>query len=81
MSGVKRRFFPPYLFDVPGAGADECHCVARLCGGDNEGGGGGVDADGPGGFHGVRSVNRAVEVVLSTIVIINFNVLQRNTKK
>lgn len=71
---------PPYLFDVPGAGADECHRVARLCGSDNEGGGCGVDADGPGGFHGIWSVNRAVEVVLSTVVIINFNVLQRNTE-
>lgn len=61
----------PDLLYVSGPGANDRHRISGVGCGNHQGGGSGVDANGPRGLYRLWAVDWSVEVIFSTIFIIN----------
>lgn len=66
-----------HLLYMSGPGSDECHGVAGVRGGHDQGGGAGVNPDGPRCFHRLWAVDGSVEVIFPTVIIINVKRLKK----
>lgn len=69
-----------HLLYMSGPGSDECHGVAGVRGGHDQGGGAGVNPDGPRCFHRLWAVDGSVEVVFPTVIIINVKRLKKKPR-
>lgn len=69
-----------HLLYMSGPGSDERHGVAGVGGGHDQGGGAGVNPDGPRCFHRLWAVDGSVEVVFPTVIIINVKRLKKKTQ-
>lgn len=69
-----------HLLYMSGPGSDERHGVAGVGGGHDQGGGAGVNPDGPRCFHRLWAVDGSVEVVFPTVIIINVKRLKKKPR-